>query len=59
MTWNALNQKSVEDLFAKVQVETESIRQVAEYPTYFLFGNKKCRKSRLKGVKDRKNMFSF
>ena len=31
--WDAPDQKSVEDLFAKAQVETESIRQVVEYPT--------------------------
>ncbi len=31
--WDAPDQKSVEDLFAKAQVETESIRLVVEYPT--------------------------
>lgn len=31
--WDAPDQKSVEDMFANAQVETESIRQVAEYPT--------------------------
>ena len=31
--WDAPDQKSVEELFTKAQVETESIRWVAEYLT--------------------------